>query len=659
MARKFLQITSHLSRWRAYALAGLLSLSLNMPQQLMAQGRPALLEDHEGTVEVLHEDRHDGSRHIFFLTTAKERLELRFGSDHPALQTGDRIRARGRRSNNLLALDGSTSVQTLAAALPNTFGAQKTVVILVNFTDKATQPYTVATAQNVFNTASNFKLENSYNQTWLTGVSNSTSSADIIGWFTINQLSTECNSGTTASLADQAATAVGVNLAQYTRKVYAFPNNACTWWGLGSVGGNPSRSWINGSLQLRVVAHEMGHNLGLYHSHSWDCGAAVIGGTCTSSDYGDPFDTMGGSSMHYNAYQKERLGWLNYDVSPPLTTVQSDGVYWISPYETDTDDPKALKIFKNLDASGRPVHYYLEFRRPIGFDAGISSNTNLMNGVLVHMGTQSSGNTSYLLDMTPETASWSDPALTAGKSYSDPEAGVTFTVLSVDSTGANVSVTFTAGGTATCTRNHPSVTLSPASQMVGAGGSATYTVTVTNTDSSACTASSFNLSSVVPNGLSAAFASAALNLAPGASASTSVQVGASSSLVAGDYPFSVTGTSAADPSKQKSVGGVAKVITSLAVSLAADKPSYARTQSVVLTSTVSAGGAPLVNANVSFSITKANGQIVKGNALTGANGVATYRLRLNKKDPAGSYQATATAAMGPVSGNASTGFVVQ
>ncbi len=34
----------------------------------------------------------------------------------------------------------------------------------------------------------------------------------------------------------------GVDLSLYTRYVYAFPNNACTWWGLGSVGGNPSQA---------------------------------------------------------------------------------------------------------------------------------------------------------------------------------------------------------------------------------------------------------------------------------------------------------------------------------------------------------------------------------------------------------------------------------
>lgn len=614
----------------------------------------------DGVVEVLYEDRDQDSRVLFFLNRVNERLELRFSGGHPALQTGDRVRVRGRRANGVLALDSDSNVQTLATALPNTFGAQRTVVILVNFNDNTSQPYSVASAQNVFNTTSNFKFENSYNQTWLTGVVNAEAAADVVGWFTINQSSTVCAYSTTASLADQAAAAAGVNLSQYARKVYAFPKNACTWWGLGTVGGNPSRSWINGSLQLRVVAHELGHNLGLYHSHSLDCGSTVIAPNCTSSDYGDLFDVMGTSSYHFNAYQKERLGWLNYNTSPPVATVQSDGVYWIAPYETDTDDPKALKIFKSIDSSGRRTHYYLESRRPIGFDAGLSNNGNVTNGVLVRIGTESSGNTSYLLDMTPETNSWSDPALTVGKTFSDPDAGVTFTVLSANSTGATVSVTFAdGGGGPVCVRANPSVTLSPSSQTVGIGNSASYSVTVANADSSACTASTFNLTSVMPGGLSASFGSSALNLSPGSSATTSLQVSSSPGSAAGSYNFTVTATNSADAAYKKSASGALNLISSLNVTAATDKPSYSRNQPVNMTATVTSGGVPQADVNVTFTVTKPNGSMVSGNSTTGANGVATYNIRLRKKDPVGSYKLKAIGSMGSVSGTGTASFVVQ
>jgi len=178
----------------------------------------------EGKLEILHEDRDVGSRYLYVLQTTRGRFVLHFAADPSThLETGARVRVTGMRVEQTLALSSSTtSVQTLASALPNTFGAQKTLVILVNFSDNATQPYTVATAQSVvFTTTSNFDLENSYGQTWLTG--------DVVGWYTIALSSTVCDYNTLASQAKSAAQATGVNLSTYTRYVYAFPSNACTW----------------------------------------------------------------------------------------------------------------------------------------------------------------------------------------------------------------------------------------------------------------------------------------------------------------------------------------------------------------------------------------------------------------------------------------------
>ena len=84
----------------------------------------------------------------------------------------------------------------------------------------------------------------------------------------------------------------------------------------------------------------MGHNFGLLHSHSLDCGSVPLGTGCTMSEYGDIFDNMGYSSYHFNAYSKERLGWLNFGASPPLTTVSSNGTYSISPMRR-REAPKA------------------------------------------------------------------------------------------------------------------------------------------------------------------------------------------------------------------------------------------------------------------------------------------------------------------------------
>src|SRR5262245_39587832 len=149
-------------------------------------------EDTEGDLEVLHEDGPAGSRYLYFLDRGADRLSLHFVDSKPGLQTGDRVRVSGLRVGQALALGSSTSQLTvLAAALPNTFGAQNTAVILVNFKDKPTQTWvTPAEAQSVvFGTApqasvSNFYREGSYQQTWLTG--------DVYGVFTIQVASTVC-----------------------------------------------------------------------------------------------------------------------------------------------------------------------------------------------------------------------------------------------------------------------------------------------------------------------------------------------------------------------------------------------------------------------------------------------------------------------------------
>src|SRR5262245_59851339 len=305
----------NLYRLRAAAsLLGLGLFSLAAPDAVLGHGggardaaidganyvrvaRSGVAASQEGTLQVLHEDYADGTgRFTYFIESKGQRVQLYFQGEPARQMTGTLVRVHGFRAGNEFAIQGASDVQVLAAGtggtggvsaltVSGTFGPQKTAVLLVNFANNPTQPYTVATAQNVvFNTTSNFDLENSYGQTSLTG--------DVFGWYTIPLSSTVCDYSTLATQARSPATAAGVNLATSTRLVFAFPGNACGWWGLGTVGGNPSYAWVNGSFQLAVVGHEMGHNFGLYHSHSLECGDVPVAASCTSSEYGDSLDIM-------------------------------------------------------------------------------------------------------------------------------------------------------------------------------------------------------------------------------------------------------------------------------------------------------------------------------------------------------------------------------
>jgi len=496
----------------------------------------------EGTLMVLHEDRDVGSRYLHFLYMAPDnRYSLHFASSPLALKTGDRVRVRGLRLNRAVALSsGSTSVTTLATALPNTLGAQKTLMILVNFQDNPTQPYASSDALSVLNTTSGFDLENSYQQTWLT--------ADVAGWYTIPMNSTVCDYSTLASYANSAANSAGVSVSSYPRLVYAFPLNACGWWGLGTVGGYPSQAWINGSLQLRVLGHEMGHNLGLYHSHALQCSGTTICTNGSSIEYGDTFDMMGGNSAEFNAFQKQRLGWLNAGSSPPITTVQASGSYVIDPYETTGTNPKALKILK--DATSK-TWYYVEFRQPTGFDGMVSSYSNVLNGVVIHTGSDSDANSSELLDMTPSTSSWYDPALDVGLTFQDPTSGVIISTQSVSSSNAVVNITV---GSTPCVSAAPSVAISPSqSQTVTAGTSVNYTVSITNNDTSTCSSSTYGLQITDPSGWSGSFAgSSSLTISPGASASTGMTIASALTAPNGSYLIGTTAANTANTSLAQS-----------------------------------------------------------------------------------------------------------
>ena len=58
-----------------------------------------------------------------------------------------RVRARGRLDGATLQLSSDAgSVQALSAGVANTFGGQRVIVILVNFLNDTSQPYTVSAA---------------------------------------------------------------------------------------------------------------------------------------------------------------------------------------------------------------------------------------------------------------------------------------------------------------------------------------------------------------------------------------------------------------------------------------------------------------------------------------------------------------------------------
>ena len=610
----------------------------------------------EGEIEVVYEDSHGRGRLLYFLNSGGKKLEVKFANEpSQKLRTGMHVVVEGEQVGETLELNlgGSVSVESTPLAVSgNTTGAHRVLVVMVNFQDKQTQPFTREEAQAVmFGSTSDFYREASYGQTWFTG--------DVYGWYTIPVSFNTCDTTSIANYAQQAASAAGANLAAYDHLVYAFPQNVCTWQGRGSVGGTPSQAWINEWFELGIVGHELGHNFGLYHSRSMDCGSASMSSSCTISEYGDMFDLMGGSgSAHFNAFQKERLGWLNNGTTPPMTVVSTSGSYWLDAYEPGTMMSKGLKVLKSTDpVTGQKTWYYIERRSAYGFDGFLSGNTNVLNGVIIRTGSEANAQDTYLLDMTPATSSWYDPALTVGQSFTDTEAGVTITTMAADATGALVDVSIAAQP---CVRANPTLTLGPSqTPWLSAGATATFNLTLRNNDGNGCQPAVFTWQSAIPAGwTTSAFPLTVLT--PGATANTTLQITSAAGAADGFYAINVSAANESSPSYSSSAAATYAVVSTLSVASTATQTTYTRSQTATVNTTVRAAGTLVSGATVTFTMTKSNGTSVSSTSTTGTNGVAVFKYSFNrKKDPAGTYQVRAQAVMNAVSGSGVVSFVVK
>ena len=563
-------------------------------------------------------------------------------------------------------LASAAHVRAEAATIPTT-GEIRTAVVLVNFSDNPAQPKSKAEVHDlVFGATSDYFWEASYQKTFLGG--------DTFGWFTMPFPGSQCSWPSVVQEGNRAAAAAGANLASYTQVVYLFPSaSGCVSGGGGDIGPDGQRLvFVNGAAGFSVImiAHEMGHGLGLLHSDALDCDATPLGSNCVVRGYTDTADTMG-SDGHFNAFQKERLGWLNGAGTPTLTTVSASGRYSIQPYETATAGAKALKVLKQTDpVTGQKTWYYVEYRQAIGYDVLLANRGNMTSGVMVRTGTISPNGiaTSLLLDMTPNSHSWigvdfEDGALGVGRTFTDPASGVSITLVAADANGATLDVSVNAAPAPSCVRNAPTVTLTGPTAALAAGTQAAYTVAVANRDSSACAATNFALARSIPSGWTGTLDASSLALAPGASGSTVLRVASPASAAAGSYGIGVGTSSTVGGVHTASASGtysVAAAATNLSDSVATDKASYMRGETVAMSALVKRDGLAVAGAAVKFTLTLPGGGTTVVNATSGSDGYARGSYKLGKaKNTIGTWALRADATLSGASASATTTFSVR
>jgi hypothetical protein len=195
----------------------------------------------------------------------------------------------------------------------------------------------------------------------------------------------------------------------------------------------------------------------------------------------------------------------------------------------------------------------------------------------------------------------------------------------------------------TCARLAPTVTLSPgAPAAVAAGTTLSYATTIVNNDSTSCAATTFTLSPTAPAGWAAAVIASSVSLSPGASASVTLQVTSASTAAPTIYSTGVATSSQADAAHAAAGLASYTVRAPLVPSVATDKASYIRSETVTTTARVMAGAVPVSGVSVTIQVRKADGKIVTSTATSDGNGYTTHRLRLARKDPLGTYESTAS-----------------
>ena len=395
-----------------------------------------------------------------------QNYRLRFNGNPPAnLKPGDRIRVAGTLSGNELMVAPGLSIQSLAspkakvAAAPIVVGPRKVLAILVNFNDKVL-PCTAPNIQGLLFTdidsISNLYWESSYHNLSLTG--------DVVGPYTIpySSASGECTTNyyNWSNAANILALDAGINFNNYIHIVYFFPTPAtCYARGLGEIGPNPpiyrTKSWIFECSDWSdwVVAHELGHNLGMYH-------AATL-----TYEYGDASDPTGipNSLRQNNGPHKVKMGWV-----PPsrVYDVTCSGTYKIAQLETEVPDIQVLRISK----PDTNEYYYASYRVPTGFDTTLGSEyVNRTNIHRWHEPNPYDPKHTYFLAGLGDT-----------EVFNDPVNGITVTQLNHDSNHSTVSISL-ANNLNTCTASATTTQTLTATLTFTQTATPSVTATVTQT----------------------------------------------------------------------------------------------------------------------------------------------------------------------------------
>ena len=523
-----------------------------------------------GTISVVIEDdfERNTSKTLYYIKIGNEQLSVYFTGEKPNLASGDKVSIKNAvRTGAKIIVPAPTNIYLLTYSKPlssqQTIRQKKAAVILFNLQDNIIEPFTrEETRKKVYDEADNYYQEISFNQLNITGHNSPDGEQDIYGWYTIPaDSSSNCDYSLWANMAEEAAVENdNFNRNYYSNIMYFFPKNYnCEWGGLAILGPLNSdkgifKSWYNGNTQLVVITHELGHNFGAIHASNYACydenkNRVPISNDCDWSEYGDKFDVMGTGSAnrdapyHMSSFHKTQMNWFD---APNIQTVEKDGIFTLFPIEKKSSNIQTIRIPRGtyLESANYDDYYFLEYRRPYGYDSFKESDT-VANGISIRLVKayniiSASANRPYLIDNTPKSYydDWEDSALLTGKIFKDDIANIEIKTISVSAESAVVEIK--TSYVKPCDRKNPSISISPPQQSVLVGDTAQYTITLVNNDNPQnCESSVFNITPTLPMNLSQSPSSFKMTLSPSETKAQIITI-ATNAIYIGVYEFTET-----------------------------------------------------------------------------------------------------------------------
>lgn len=265
-------------------------------------------------------------------------------------------------------------------------------------------------------------------------------SGDVAGPIALGSSMAGCPYDAIAAEADQRATAMGYTPSAYDHVIYLMPySGQCAFGGLGEMPGH--RVWSNGYTMSEIIAHELGHNMGAHHANLALCtdqtGAATpYSATCTSREYGDPFDVMGSSGALMSAFHRYQIGQLP---ATQVVSLRQSGAVAVTANEAFAL-PGPRLVLVPIKTAHQPVHEYfaLESRAALPpFDQWTQGDP-VTTGLTIRKVNDSHGPIlqTQLIDTHPSGSFYGlNAPLQPGETFTDAADGISITA-ATDPSGA-------------------------------------------------------------------------------------------------------------------------------------------------------------------------------------------------------------------------------